>query len=244
MPAIISTPFFGRPDAAVAIRADSDASRLIMRDFRKRLSLSRDQPVEPGGTALIIIDVQNQTIEEHKEVHNSYFLNQLTAVVLPNLQRLSRAARETGVEVIYTVIENLTRDGRDRSLDYKLSNIFVAKGSWQAKVMDAIKPGDDDIVLSKTSSSLFNSTNFDYLLRNLGVEHLVVTGLLTDQCVDHTVRDAADRGYRVVCISDACTTHSEQRHESALSLFAGYCRIVRTDDLINELHAAARSAVQ
>lgn len=215
-----------------------------MRNVPKRLALTRDQPVEPGATVLIVIDVQNQTIEDQKQVHNSYFLKQLTALVLPNLQRLIRAARETGAEVMYTVIENLTRDGRDRSLDYKLSNIFVAKGSWQAKVVDAIKPGDDDIVLSKTSSSLFNSTNFDYLLRNLGAEHLVVTGLLTDQCVDHTVRDAADRGYRVVCISDACAAHSEQRHESALSLFAGYCRIMTTNDLINELHAGSRSAVQ
>lgn len=206
--------------------------------------MTRDHPVEPGATVLIVIDVQNQTIEDQKQVHNSYLLNQLTALVLPNLQRLIRAARETGAEVMYTVIENLTRDGRDRSLDYKLSNIFVAKGCWQAKVVDAIKPGDDDIVLSKTSSSLFNSTNFDYLLRNLGAEHLVVTGLLTDQCVDHTVRDAADRGYRVVCISDACAAHSEQRHESALSLFAGYCRIMTTNDLINELQAGSRSAVQ
>ena len=215
-----------------------------MRNVPKRLALTRDHPVEPGATVLIVIDVQNQTIEDQKQVHNSYLLNQLTALVLPNLQRLIRAARETGAEVMYTVIENLTRDGRDRSLDYKLSNIFVAKGSWQAKVVDAIKPGDDDIVLSKTSSSLFNSTNFDYLLRNLGAEHLVVTGLLTDQCVDHTVRDAADRGYRVVCISDACAAHSEQRHESALSLFAGYCRIMTTNDLINELQAGSRSAVQ
>jgi nicotinamidase-related amidase len=215
-----------------------------MKDVRKGLSLIRDQPVEPRATALIVIDVQNQTMEEQKQVRNSYFLNQLTAVVLPNLQRLIGAARETGAEVIYTVIENLTRDGRDRSLDYKLSNICVAKGSWGAKVVDAVKPGDDDIVLSKTSSSLFNSTNFDYLLRNLGVEHLIVTGLLTDQCVDHTVRDAADRGYRVVCPSDACASHSQRRHESALSLFAGYCRILTTNDLINELHGGARSAVQ
>src|SRR5512147_2278911 len=114
-----------------------------MRNVPKRLALTRDQPVEPGATVLIVIDVQNQTIEDQKQVHNSYFLKQLTALVLPNLQRLIRAARETGAEVMYTVIENLTRDGRDRSLDYKLSNIFVAKGSWQAKVVDAIKPGDD-----------------------------------------------------------------------------------------------------
>ena len=92
------------------------------------------------------------------------------------------------------MIENLTRDGRDRSLDYKLSDFFIAKGSWEARVLDAIAPAEDEIVLPKTSSSLFNSTNIDYLLRNLGMEDLVVTGFLTDQCIDHTVKDARRPG--------------------------------------------------
>jgi nicotinamidase-related amidase len=92
-------------------------------------------------------------------------------------------------------MENLTRDGRDRSLDYKLSDFFIARGSWEAKVIDALAPGEDEIVLPKTSSSLFNSTNLDYLLRNIDIEDLVVTGFLTDQCIDHTVKDGADRGY-------------------------------------------------
>lgn len=215
-----------------------------MKTVLQERPLTRDQPVEPCRTAFLIIDVQNQIFEEQKRASNPYFLDRLVEVVLPNLQRLIRVARETKVEVMYTVIENLTRDGRDRSLDYKLSKIFVHKDSWGAKVVDAIKPGEDDIVLSKTSSSLFNSTNFDYMLRNLSVEHLIVTGLLTDQCVDHTVRDAADRGYRVVCVSDACATHSEQRHECALSLFAGYCRTVTTNELIAELQATLCSRVQ
>ena len=134
-----------------------------------------------------------------------------------------------GVEVIYTVIENLTRDGRDRSLDYKLSDFFIAKGSREARVLDAIAPGDDEIVIPKTSSSVFNSTNIDYLLRNLGVEDLVVTGFLTDQCIDHTVKDAADRGL---------FRHLPQRrlhgeHVGAASgrrsrMFSGYCRTMTT----------------
>jgi nicotinamidase-related amidase len=206
--------------------------------------LVRSQPAEARRTALIIIDVQNWIFKDQERSTNTYFQNRLNDIVLPNLQRLIRVARKSHAEVMYTIIENLTRDGRDRSLDYKISNIFVAKGSWEAQVVDAISPADDDIVLAKTSSSLFNSTNFDYLLRNLGVEHLIVTGLLTDQCVDHTVRDAADRGYRAVCVADACATFSVQRHESALSLFAGYCRIVTTDDVIRELHATRQAGAQ
>jgi nicotinamidase-related amidase len=204
----------------------------------------RDQPLEARRTALIVIDVQNWIFRDQERSTNAYFQTRLNDLVLPNLRRLINAARETGGEVIYTIIENLTRDGRDRSLDYKISNIFVPKGSWEAKVVNAIAPADDDIVLAKTSSSLFNSTNCDYLLRNLGMEHLIVAGLLTDQCVDHTVRDAADRGYRTVCVSDACATFSAGRHESALSLFAGYCRILTADDVIGELRAASHARAQ
>lgn len=197
--------------------------------------MARDDPIEARRSALIVIDVQNWAFAEPARVANAYFQHRLRDLVLPNLRRLIDAARGTGAEVIYTVIENLTQDGRDRSLDYKISGMFVAKGSWEAKVIDGIGPADDDILLTKTSSSLFNSTNCDYLLRNLGIEHLIVAGLLTDQCVDHTIRDAADRGYRAICVPDACATLTAERHESALSLFAGYCRILTTDDVIDEL---------
>lgn len=195
----------------------------------------RQQRIEAGRAALIIVDVQNWVFQEQARVANAYFQARLRDVVLPNLQRLIAAARPAGTEVMYTVIENLTRDGRDRSLDYKLSGICIAKGSWEARVLDGIAPGEDDIVLGKTSSSLFNSTNCDYLLRNLGVEHVLVAGLLTDQCVDHTIRDAADRGYRPVCVADACATLTPGRHEAALSLFGGYCRTLTTTEVIAEL---------
>ena len=199
----------------------------------------RSQAIAAHRTALIVIDVQNWVFEEQARIANAYFQHRLHDLVLPNLQRLIRTARETGAEVMYTVIENLTRDGRDRSLDYKISGIFVAKGSWEAKVVDLIAPADDDIVLAKTSSSLFNSTNCDYLLRNLGIEHVIVGGMLTDQCVDHTIRDAADRGYHAICVADACATLTAERQESALSLFAGYCRTLTTDEAIGELRRAS-----
>ena len=73
-------------------------------------------------------------------------------------------------ERIYTVIEALTADARDHSLDYKISGLRVTKGSWEAQVVDALEPLPDEIVLPKGSSSVFVSTNITYVLRNLGVE--------------------------------------------------------------------------
>ena len=161
-----------------------------------------------------------------------YFDRRLREVVLPNLQALIAAFRGARAEVMYTVIENLTVDGRDRSLDYKLSRFFVPKGSWDAKVLEMLAPGDDEIVLPKTSSGLFNSTNVAYLLRNIGIETLVVTGFLTDQCVDHTVRDAADQGFYPICVTDGCATLSKERHEHAIELFKGYCRRMTTAETL------------
>jgi nicotinamidase-related amidase len=191
--------------------------------------LVRDRPFDPARTCLLLVDTQNYVWNPAVADRLPAFDAEVRGNVLPNLQRLVASFREAGAEVMYTVMENLTRDGRDRSLDYKLSNFFIAKGSWEAKVFDALAPGEDEIVLPKTSSGVFNSTNIEYLLRNIGIDTLVVTGFLTDQCIDHTLRDAADRGFYPVCVSDACATHTAARHQNALAAFAGYCRTLDTE---------------
>jgi ureidoacrylate peracid hydrolase len=140
--------------------------------------------------------------------------------------------------VMYTVIESLTRDGRDRSLDYKITGFHVPKGSWDAQVLKAIAPAGDEIVLPKTSSSVFISTNIDYVLRNLGVRQLVIAGLVTDQCIESAVRDACDLGYLVTLVTDACAAYSQERHDHALHAIKGYCRQRTTDELLAELSGA------
>ncbi|MFY9990621.1 MAG: isochorismatase family cysteine hydrolase [Rhodoplanes sp.] len=196
---------------------------------------TRVRPFDAKRTCLLLIDVQNYVWNPDVAKRLPYFDSQVREVVLPNLKQLIDAFRRAGAEIMYTVIENLTKDGRDRSLDYKLSDFFVGKGSWEAKVLDVVAPADDDIVLPKTSSGVFNSTNIEYLLRNMGIETLVVTGFLTDQCVDHTIRDAADRGFYAICVADACASHSQVRHDNALEAFGGYCRTMTTDEVLAEV---------
>ena len=79
-------------------------------------------------------------------------------------------------------------------------------------------------------------TQNETLLRNIGIEDLIVTGFLTDQCIDHTVKDAADRGYYATCISDACMANTHARHAEALACFAGYCRMLTTDGFLETLN--------
>jgi len=161
-----------------------------------------------------------------------FFVREVETRAVPAIRRLIDAARPRGVEIVYTVIESLTRDGRDRSLDHKLSGIHVPRGSPLGEVLPEIAPGEDDILLPKTSSGVFNSTNLNYLLRNLGIENVIVVGFLTDQCVDMAVRDGADWGYYMVCASDGCATHTQERHDTALAAFGGYCRIQTVDEVI------------
>ena len=205
--------------------------------------------IDPGQTALLFVDVQNyaahpgggefRDLADAERQRFAYYFERLETVALPNMQLLQRGFRAAGIEVMYTLIENLTADGRDRSLDYKISGIDVAKGSWDAKVCDKIAPGEDEIVLTKTSSSVFISTNIDYVLRNLGVRQLVLCGVVTDQCVELAVRDACDLGYLVTLVPDACATMTAERQEASVSAISGYCRQRTTTELLTEIKGEA-----
>lgn len=210
------------------------------------MTLTREVALVPAQSALLFIDVQNFSArrdggeyahlsDDEREREYGAFFGHLDAVVIPNMQRLQAACRAAGVEVMYTTIESLTRDGRDRSLDYKITGFNVPRGSRDAQVIDAIAPDADEIRLPKTSSSVFVSTNIDYVLRNLGVKQLVIAGLVTDQCIESAIRDACDLGYLVTQVTDACATYTAERHAASLSAIRGYCRQVTTAALVAEL---------
>jgi ureidoacrylate peracid hydrolase len=213
------------------------------------ITLSREVPIDPVHAALLIVDVQNYCAHpdgagSHKlDAHQSHYLfASLRQTVLPNLQLLQSACRRARIEVVYAAVENMTRDGRDRSLDYKISEIDVPRGSWDAQVLAEIAPAEDEMVFRKTSSSVFVSTNIDFVLRNLGVRSLIVAGMMTDQCVESAVRDACDLGYLVTLVTDACTTDSAERHEQSLIGIRGYCRQRQAEELVAEIVGATDSA--
>ena len=207
---------------------------------------SREVALEPTRTALLFIDVQNfcarRDGSEFKELAKAavdekygYFFDHFETNVLPNMKRLQNAFRDAGIEILYTTIESLTADGRDRSLDYKISGFLVPKGSWDGKVVDELEPGPDEIWLPKSSSSVFVSTHIDYILRNLGIRQLVISGLITDQCVESAVRDGCDLGYLITLVTDACASYSEERHSQSLRAISGYCRQRTTVEVLAEI---------
>lgn len=210
----------------------------------KHVAPVRDWPLDPAATAILVVDVQaSEVTPETLEKYPDYGPI-LRERALPALARLVDGARAAGCEIVHTVIEALTADGRDRSLDHKLSDILVPKGSPLAATLPEARRAEDDIVLPKTSSGVFNSTNCAYVLRNLGIRNVVVAGLLTDQCVDMAVRDGADLGFYMVCASDACASRTEARHRTALSAFGGYCRVQTVDEILADLARGTRTAAE
>src|SRR5262249_12140916 len=112
----------------------------------------------------------------------------------------------------------------------------VPKGSRLGRGIDALAPAEDDIVLAKSASGVFNATSIEYVPRNLGVEYLVIAGVYTNQCVESAVRHAAGRGFMVTLVEDCCATKTKAWHMAALDTLKGYGRIRTADQAIAELN--------
>jgi len=213
------------------------------------LTDSYDFSLAAGRAALLVVDLQRGFCERavsdslgFGDRSTDYFWQRVDNQVLPNAQRLIAAARSAGVEVIYTVIEALTLDGRDRGLDHKRSDFLIPKGSPGGHVMPQIAPQGDEMVLPKTASGIFSVTNVDYILRNLGVERLVVFGVYSHQCVEAAVRDAADLGYLVTLVANACAAPTPEQDAAVAAAMKAYARVTTTDALLKELGGRGVSA--
>jgi nicotinamidase-related amidase len=205
--------------------------------------------MSPADTALLVIDMQYG--DAHRDYGNlrrmrdqgdgevvEYYISRVERKVIPNIQRLLRASREVGVEVIHTRIESLTQDGRDRSLEHKSLGIHHPPGSTEAQFLDAVAPIDDEIVLTKTCGGVFNGTNIEYVLRNLEIRNLIIVGVVLSGCVELAVRDASDRGFAVTLVDDASATWSEEMQEAAVRAMREiYAKVKSTEEVFALLSA-------
>jgi nicotinamidase-related amidase len=116
------------------------------------------------------------------------------------------------------------------------SGPFVRRGSRENSVIGELAPRDDELVINKTSRGAFNSTALDQILRNLQITTLIVAGVSTECCVAMTARDAADRGYKVLLVEDACTAVTPYLQECSIVAFgAMFGRVATTEEVLSEL---------
>jgi len=165
-----------------------------------------------------------------------YYFDRLKKVVLPNVHNLQNCFRMHELEVIHVRIQSLTRNGRDRSKGHKRLDLHAAPGSAEACFLEEVAPFGDEIVINKTASGVFSSTNLNYVLNNLNVSSLYVVGVYTNECVETTIRDACDLGYLVTMVDDCCATVTAELHQSSITnLKDRYCKVVNTVEAMEQV---------
>lgn len=196
----------------------------------------------PGEAALLLLDVQYLTchpdyglgrqMRERAPVDVAVRYLATVEALVRNLGRLIEAARAAGVQVAYSHLAAHTADGRDVPEQMRHLGLFAGEGTKEAQIIERIAPQRHDLVLPRTTLSVFTPRTGDQLLRNLGVETLVIAGTLTDASIASTARDAGDRGYRTVVIEDACAALSPEDHRAALAPLGLWYGHVVTSDVV------------
>ena len=176
--------------------------------------------------AVIVVDMLNDFVTGTLKAERA-------PKIISNIQKLLKFARGEGMPVIYA------NDAHLRKIDkeFQLWGEHAVTGTKGAQVIDELKPEEGDYVISKRRYSGFFGTDLDLLLRELGVKSLIVTGIATDVCVQHTVADAYFRGYDVLLPEDSVQAFTDEEHKYGLE-YAKRCynaEILRTDDLIKRL---------
>lgn len=199
-----------------------------------------DIVLQPDKTALLVIDIQNTYITPANDPTEATrwqpFYDRMNQQVIPNTARLIEDARQRGVEVIFARIACLKNDGRDRSLSQEkpgFNYLLMPKNSHESQIVPELQPQGDEIVITKTTDSALTGTNLRLILSNMGIEHVVVAGIFTDQCVSSTVRSLADESFNVVVVEDCCAAATNDLHRHELEIINMiYCHVVSSEELI------------
>ncbi len=212
--------------------------------------------IDPKRTALLIIDAQyacvkrphiEQPTAAEKERLERWepFYRTYEDVVIPNLQSIIRSCRDHQMEVTYAKIQGFKKSGTDRSLVQKMTGFnefLMTEDDPRGAIIEELAPEKEDIVVNKTTDSVITGTNMRLLLHNMGVDTVIVTGTMTDQCVSGTVRDLADESFHVWLIEDACLAATKELHENELTALNNiYCHVITTQELLKAIEEAARA---
>lgn len=198
-----------------------------------------DPVLLPAETALLVIDIQNTYMEVPEDAVEAErwrpFRERMQNTVIPNTVELIEKARAAGFEIMFARIACLTRDGRDRSLSQKkpgFNYLLLPKDREDSQLVPQLEPGEDDIVVLKTTDSALTGTNLRLILHNIGIRNVVVAGIFTDQCVSSTVRSLADESFNVLVAEDCCAAATMELHNHELDVLNMiYCHVVQTDDI-------------
>jgi nicotinamidase-related amidase len=197
--------------------------------------------------ALLVIDMQNATgsrtgalgrsLKDRPDIANPRF-DRIEKTVVPNTKRMLEAFRRAGGRVVYVVLGAGDESLSDAAPHMK--KLFAGTQNWvgspEHAIVAGLEPQPGEIVVRKTTVGAFASCGIDATLRSMGVKQLYVCGVSTNMCVDTTAREAADRGYSVTLVEDACGAAKPEFHDAAIVTFKRlFGRAISADEATKEL---------
>lgn len=192
--------------------------------------------VEPNHSCLVVWDVQNGLVD--RIFDKDEFMIKLRNFI----ERLRNK-----ITVVYTLITPVPRDFASSWSSYSMMrrfNVtdinklpsFMAIGSKEREVPEIIKPMDSDIVIEKSTASIFIGTNFEYMMRNRGITTLIFTGIATEFGIESSARDASNRGFYPVVVSDCVSSMDKEAHERSLKNMAKVVIVEKSADILKNIN--------
>lgn len=186
--------------------------------------------------ALVVIDVQNGFVSKGGSYDQLGMSISYYQQVVPKISQLIAICRDAGIPIFYTQavreqsgIDLLTKVHKilPRSREERIrKKPICVRGTWDAEIVDEIKPAPEDHVVVKRRDSAFHDTEIGVWMKSLGVDTLVFCGIDTSICVEASLRDAFNNGYDVILISDATASGSPKHFESTLEIVRDYYGLV------------------
>jgi ureidoacrylate peracid hydrolase len=208
--------------------------------------------LEPGRTALLVIDMQRGFLEPGAALEVPP-----GRAIIPNLRRLIEACRGRGVPIIFTEfvydpsipclrgdpfgIEHLpARPGAATGFGRPSGNCLIgpeaSTGPDSADIVPELAPRPDELIIRGHTYDKFLGTPLDLALRSRDVRHLILTGVVTDVCVNATLMSAASRDYRVTAVTDGVATLWPELQEACFAIWRRkFARLRTAEEVIAEI---------
>ena len=224
--------------------------KLTMEDVFKALAKPLpDFEIRPGKTALLLIDMQKLVSSEalFREALDAGFpegevrealreYDQRVKRAVKNAQRILGACRKKGYDIMHVKLGAQTSAPRHTAKINRKAGFIVPMDSEEGRFFEEVKPAKGELVFPKTNGGAFTGTNLDFVMRNMDIESIIVTGFLTDQCVLATTIYGGDIGYDVLLVEDACTGTTKENHAAVIRFARDvFLKVKSTDELLQML---------
>ncbi|HKE77004.1 MAG TPA: cysteine hydrolase [Acidimicrobiales bacterium] len=203
------------------------------------------EPLSPERTAVVVVDMVNHQCTpgrgmlaawDDAGIDVSYIVERIRTTTIPANQRLLAAARAAGAKVGFLRVGAYDAGYDDLTPSFRGIAAWEPRADlWGSWVIDALPVSPGDLSLIKTGSGGFYTSALDSHLRNMGIENVIYTGVITNGCVLLTAAGGMDRGYRGFLASDATATVNETLQRTTERLIDGFVGTVASTDVLIEV---------